>query len=287
MDQQTPLFEEVPTPPPAPPPTEEDAFWGTTAEANPAGDKPHRPLRTWLAAGIGTAVIAAAAFAGVNLARNEGTTLAGASGPGGPGGGFGPGGFGGPGRGTNGTIASIDGSTFSVTTPAGTTVKVVTNSSTTFTVASTGSVSDIKPGDNVTVMGTTSGTTVDAERITDSGSLAVADGLGGPPPGGTQGTPPAGFGGQAPPDGRGGAPNAGVVKAVTGNSFTMTTTAGTTLTVNASSAAVTVVKAGSLATLKVGDQVSVNGTTSDNTVTATSVRAGDVGFGPADGRAAR
>jgi hypothetical protein len=94
MDQQTPLFEEVPTPPPAPPPTEEDAFWGTTAEAKPAGDKPHRPLRTWLAAGIGTAVIAAAAFAGVNLARNEGTTLAGAAGPGG--GGFGPGGTGGP-----------------------------------------------------------------------------------------------------------------------------------------------------------------------------------------------
>lgn len=284
MDQQTPLFEEVPTPPAPPPPTEEDAFWGSTAAAEPAGDKPHRPLRTWLAAGIGTAVIAAAAFAGVNLARNEGTTLAGA---GGPGGGFGPGGFGGPGRGTNGTIASIDGSTFTVTTPAGTTVKVVTNSSTTFTVASTGSVSDIKPGDNVTVMGPTSGTTVDAERITDSGSLAVADGLGGPPPAGAQGTPSAGFGGQAPPAGRGGPPNVGLVKAVTGNSFTMTTTAGTSVTVNASSAAVTVVKAASLATLKIGDQVSVTGATSDNTVTATSVRAGDVGFGPADGRAAR
>lgn len=295
MDQQTPVFEdEDPTPPPAPPPTEDDAFWGTAAEATPAGATPHRPLRTWLAAGIGTAVIAAAAFAGVNLARSESTTLARAAGP--AGGGFGPGGFGGPGRGTNGTIASIDGPTFTVTTPAGTTVKVVTNSSTTFTVTSAGSLANIRPGDNVTVMGTTSGTSVAAERITDSGSRAAADGFDGPPPAGAQagppagaqGAPPAAAAGQGPRDGRGGPPNAGVVKAVTGTSFTMTTAAGATLTVTTSSATtVTVVTPGSLGALKVGDQVNVNGTTSDSTVTATSVRAGEVGFGPADGRAAR
>lgn len=298
MDQ-APLFEQPePQEPPAPPPapTEEDAFWGPAAPATAdAAAARRRPLRTWLAAGIGAAVVAAAAFAGVNLARSEGTTLAGASAPGGGPGGVGRDRFGPGGRGTNGTVATIDGTKLTVTTGAGATVTVLTSASTTFTASSTGSVADVRAGDHVTVTGTTSGTTVDALRVTDSGTLALADGpgggpggFGGPPPAAANGAgnapPPAnGAGPQGRADGRGGPPTAGVVKAVSSGSFTVTTADGTTLTVDTSaSTVVTLVKASSLQALKVGEEIQAQGTTADDgTVTASSVRTGTFAGGAA------
>jgi hypothetical protein len=296
MDQQSPDTPSQPTdeeafwgiapsapavtaPAPPPPAAKDDEFWGISpAPASAPGAPAHRPVRQWLAVGIGTVVVAAAAWGGVNLSRHESTTLAGAANAG-PGG-FGRGGFAGFGdRGTNGTVASIDGTRFTVTTRGGETVTVATSPSTTFTAASTGSPADVKAGDNVTVLGTTSGTTVEAERITDTGSVAPPDGAGAP-----NGGPPPVVNGPAG-DGRGGPPAAGVVKAVNGSSFTVATTAGTTLTVNTSSStAVTVVRPSSFAALKVGDEVQVNGTTSGTTVTATNVRVGEAGFGPFDGR---
>jgi hypothetical protein len=256
---------------PQAPADDEDAFWGPSAPPATAEGR-HPPLRKWLAGGIGAAVVAAAAFVGINLARNESSTVAsaGASGPGA----FAPGGDGrlGP-PGAGGTVASVDGSRFTVTTPMGDTVTVATSSSTTFLASSAGPLSDIKTGDNVVVMGTTSGNTVDAQRITDSGAMALGEPGGGPP-----GPSPAGAGGP---------PTTGVVESVSGTSYAITTASGSTLTVNTSpSTVVNLVKTSSLAALKAGDRVQVtNATGSDGTVSATTVRIGDVGPGPPPGPA--
>ncbi len=287
----------------------DDELWGAPAPA-PAGETGKRShARRWVVAAFGTVAIGVAAVVGANLASSSTQGLA-TGGRGGPGGGPGRfGGFGGPGgfggRGDNGTIASIDGSTIKLTTKAGTTVNVVTSASTTVSVSSTGAVSDVKVGDNVRVLGTTSGTTVAADQITDSGATALADGpgagRGGPPAGAFQGgTPPNGAananrtpgnanGGPAngtPPNGAGGfrdggPPTTGVVKTVNGGTFTITATDGTNLTVTTSSATqVTIVKPGTLQSLKTGDAIQVNGTTaSDGTITASSIRSGAVTAG--------
>src|SRR5919199_4505184 len=104
MDQQTDeeaFWGVAPAPAPASPaaepqPGEADAFWGAapTASAPDAPGAPHRrPVRTWLAAGVGTVVVAAVGWGGISLARNESTTLAGAAGGRGAGGLGGAGGF--------------------------------------------------------------------------------------------------------------------------------------------------------------------------------------------------
>jgi hypothetical protein len=270
----------------------DDAFWGTpTAPAGPpsgstdpaaaGAERPRtrRPARTWVAAGVGAAVIGAASIVGLNLARHESTTLAGGNG-GGAGGFGGAGGPGGPG--TFGTITAINGSTLTITSPMNGAVTVTTSSSTAFTTATAGTVSSIKVGDNVSVFGTTPNTTVAATRITDSGMLPVADGRGpdagtGAPPGGaTAGGPPAGL--------RGDPPTSGVVTSVNGSSFALKTADGTVVTVTTSSdTTVTLVQPSSLGALKVGDQVQVSGTTTNGTLDATSVRSG-VQFGFGGGR---
>jgi hypothetical protein len=257
----------------------DDELWGAPAPTAPSEEGKKSHARRWIAAVIGTAAIGLAAVVGANLASSSTSGLATAGGAGGPGG---AGGFGGPGgRGDGGTIASIDGSTLKMTTQAGSTVSVVTSATTTVSLSSTGALSDVKVGDNVRITGTTSGTTVAADSITDSGTTALADGFAGAgrgaPPGAAAGAngaaPPAGANGLRP---NGGPPTAGVVKAVGGGTFTVTTTDGTTLTATTSAAtAVTLVKPGTLQALKVGDTIQVNGTTaSDGTITATSIRGG-------------
>lgn len=264
----------------------DDELWGAPAPA-PAGEdggkKSH--VRRWVVALAGTAAIGVAAVVGANLASSSTRGLA-TAGQGGPGQG-GPGGFGGfGGRGNNGTIASIDGATITMTTDAGATVKVITSASTTVTVSSTGALGDVKVGDNVRVAGTTSGTTVAADQITDSGTTALADGpgggRGGPPP--ANGALPANANGGPPANGfrgAGGPPTTGVVKTVNGSTFTIAATDGSTLTVTTSSAAVvTVVKRSTVGALKVGDAIQVNGTTAgDGTITASDIRAGAFGAG--------
>lgn len=266
----------------APPPSEDraGAVTETSPEAPAAGA---HPSRKWIAALAGTVVVGVAALVGANLA-STGTQNLGVAGPGGNAGGpGGAGGFGGRGAGNAGTIASIDGSSLKMTTMAGTTVNVKTSAATTVSISSTGQLTDVRVGDNVRVGGTTSGTTVAATSITDSGTSPLADGpgggFGGPPPAGGNGNiPPAA--GARPQDGRGaGGPGpAGVVKSVTGSTFTVATTDGTTLTVDTTSATtVTVVKPASLSVLRVGDTIQVTGApSSDDTITATAIRSGAV-----------
>jgi hypothetical protein len=278
--------------------TADDDLWGPPAppatpspEAGAAGGG-RAPARKWIAAVVGTAAVAVAAFVGANIA-SSGTQNLGAAGPGGGGG---PGGFRGPGggRGNAGTIARIDGSTIKMTTEAGATVSVTTSAATTVSISSTGRLADVRVGDNVRVAGTTSGATLAADQITDSGTSPLAD----LPAGRPQGAPPAGANGPAPagpnangngggppaggarPQGGGGGPaGAGVVKSVSGSTFTIATADGSTLTVNTSaSTTVTVVKPGTLASLRAGDAIQVTGQPgSDGTIAATSIRSGAVG----------
>lgn len=69
-----------------------------------------------------------------------------------------------------GTIKLITGKDFYVEESTGTVVKVDTGAGTTVTVSSAASVSQLHPGDTVTVLGTNKNGTVTATRVSDSGS---------------------------------------------------------------------------------------------------------------------
>jgi hypothetical protein len=165
----------------------------------------------------------------------------------------------GMGHGVMGTVASISGSTISLTgknnTPysvndSGATVSKFTNGTKT-----TIPTSDIATGDTLMVMGTVSGSNVTAKNIID-GALP---------------TPPA--------------PAAtGTVASISGNTLTVTDN-GTTYTVDASNAAFSVNKSAgtSLANsgIIVGDTVTVFGTVSGSNIAATRIMDGKgmMGFG--------
>ncbi len=119
-----------------------------------------------------------------------GTTPAAAVGPGGSQG------FpvaGGPGGGTDGsltpgTVERVDGDTVYVKEADGTIVKVDTDSGTTVTLSRKGSVSDLRPGQSVLVIGTEgSNDSVDASQITE-GDLAARGPVGFPGPAATTGS---------------------------------------------------------------------------------------------------
>jgi len=77
-------------------------------------------------------------------------------------------GAGGPGGFTSGEIASIDGSTLTITTPDGTTVKVTTSADTTVSQTTDADVSALAVGDTVTVVGQTADdSSVAAQAITE------------------------------------------------------------------------------------------------------------------------
>jgi hypothetical protein len=174
---------------------------------------PPRRKLPWLTLLLGAAVIAAGSFAGgalVEKNNNSGSSSAASAfaklragatggtggfsrtgtGTGGTGTGTGTGaaaggGFGGFGGGsaagggaTTGTVKLVDGSTIYVTNSSGNIVKVTTGSSTTVSIAKSGSVSQLQPGQTVTVRGTTdSSGDVAATTVTEGGSTAT--GLGG------------------------------------------------------------------------------------------------------------
>ena len=105
------------------------------------------------------AVVAALAIGLVGgiLIRHAGassTTATGQLQPGGFGGGTGGTGTGAGGGFTAGTIESIDGSTITLKLADGSTVKVTSSSTTTVTKSATASVSALKAGETVTVVGT-------------------------------------------------------------------------------------------------------------------------------------
>jgi hypothetical protein len=111
--------------------------------------------------GSGRAAAFASAFAG---ARGTG---GGRGGYGGGTGGFGGGGGGLSGSSISGSVTVVSGDTLYVTAANGTVYTVKTSGSTSVSISSSGSLSQLKPGQQVTISGTQgSGGTVDATTIT-------------------------------------------------------------------------------------------------------------------------
>jgi len=300
----------------APPPDADahDDGWFDEPADRPA-HLPRPSRRNVLVAAVGAVAIAAAAVVGVNAVSSGSSSATAASATrNGPAGGGGP-----PGGGDGGTIQSINGSTIVVKNRANKTETVQTSASTTVTEAVKGALSDVKVGDHVVVLGSTSGSSVTANQIVDNGTASNPSGPGGSggPPGGQQ-APSGASGGSSsgssssngpgasggPPNGppsqsgsspsgasaasgsgpQGGAPTMGTVTAVNGSTITVQTTSGSSVTVSTSaSTTVLVTKAGSVSDLTVGEQIMVRGTSSNGTVTATSIREGDVGPPPGAG----
>ena len=106
---------------------------------------------------------------------------------------------------TVGVVKGVDGSTLKITTNDGGTVTVTTSSDTDVEILKASSVSDLKVGDEVRVMGTTSDGSVAATRIR-VGALHRFPGGGAPGPRGGRPAPPNGAdapNGQDIPNGRG------------------------------------------------------------------------------------
>ena len=148
------------------------------AESAPIAAAPRgRPSLTMILVGV---VGAAVLFAGgLLVGHTTGSTTTAQTGSGAnglPGGAGGAGGYGaaaggtggGPGGFTSGTIASIDGSTLTVTASDGTSVKVTTSSGTTVSKSAAADVSALAVGDTVTVVGQTAAdSSVTAQAITE------------------------------------------------------------------------------------------------------------------------
>ena len=163
-----------------------------------------------------------------------------------PGGGFPDGGLPGggfPGGGVVGTVASVNGSEFTVTvtlpatssTTKSTTVNVVTSSTTTFEVESTSSLSAVAPGDTVVVRGTRSGSgALTASQITilPASSASGAGGWG---------------------------PLEGTVSTVTAGSLTIKTASGSVTVATPASTKVDTITTATASSLADGDQVIVAG----------------------------
>ena len=99
----------------------------------------------------------------------SGATGAGAAGNGAAGRGF-PGGLGND-NGTVGTVKAIDGNAVYVTDLQGNVVKVTTSRATTITVTDTGKVTDLSPGDTVTVQGTKTASGWNATSLSEGGGF--------------------------------------------------------------------------------------------------------------------
>lgn len=306
----------VPPPPPAGgiPATE------MTAATPPGAPPPKGPSwKTWVAVAGGAVVVGAAAVFGISAATSSGSSNANAASqqpvtntaPNGQA----PAGEGlqrrFAGRGAFGTITSIDGSTLTVSDrQQGTTTKVATTSKTKVTTSAKGSSSDVKVGDTVMVVGTKSGSSIAARRVSDEGKVSASDqpgpgggGFGGrnggfaPPQGGEGFTPPQdgqggtftppqggqGFDGTPPQGGFPGGAGAngmsftrGEVQSVSDGSFTVKGIDGTSVTVTTStSTTFTVTKDASVSDLKVGDSIVATGRTENGVLTATRIREGN------------
>ncbi|MDQ1532653.1 MAG: hypothetical protein QOF28_414 [Actinomycetota bacterium] len=250
-------------------------------EAVDEHEPPRGRGRNAIIAGIAVGVIAGAALFGIRTASgNKAAATPAANNGGTQTQGLGPSGS--QRRpGTAGTISSISGSTLTVKGADGTSTDVNTTSATTVTKSATGALSDVKVGDHVSVNGTGTSTQIAAQRVTDTGSTAPTNGLQGGRPGGG-----GGFGNGGPPNGGNGsgtntfAGASGTVKSISGSTLTLQTSTGTTVTATTSSTTtVSITTPSTVSALAVGDQVLVVGSTSNNVVTATSIREGSVGGG--------
>jgi len=259
-------------------------------------------LRTWLLAGAVTAIVALGI--GFMMTRSSGTSNAAttssnadpnAAANGAP--------FAGGARpGARGEVTKLDGAdiTVQMTDQSGatSTVLVRTSADTAYTKSVSGSLSDLKVGDNIVVNGDSSNGPIVATSINDTGDSTFGRGAnrnGGQPPSGFSGAPPNGFSGAppnggsfpTPPAGGQGQPGGftiGQITDIQGSTITVSGFTGDTVTVTTNgSTTFTVMKSASLADIKVGDTITATGDSSDGVVTATSVRIGDTGFGPGGG----
>ena len=151
---------------------------------------PPRRKLPWLTLILAAGVIAAGSFwGGAMVQKNSGSSTSStasafaarlkAGGAGGTAGGFGGFSRGGSGTGTgtgtgagggatSGTIKLIDGNTIYVTNSSGNIVKITTGGSTTVSIAKSGTVSQLQPGQTITVRGTTdSSGNVTATTVTE------------------------------------------------------------------------------------------------------------------------
>jgi hypothetical protein len=87
--------------------------------------------------------------------------------------GSGAGSYFGLGTAVSGTVKLITGKSFYVEEATGTIVKVATTPGTTISISSAGSVSQLHPGDSVTVLGKNKNGTVSATSVSDSGNGGV------------------------------------------------------------------------------------------------------------------
>jgi hypothetical protein len=165
--------------------------------------------------------------------------------------------------GVHGTIASISGSTLTITGKDGATYTVDATNATVKTAAegsapTTGAFSDLAVGDQVGVRGTVSGTSVVATEIIEGTGFKSGE-----------------FSGEFKGMGRGGHGRGqgviGTVSAVNGSTITLTGKDGTSYTVDAGSATVQKRVTGSLGDVTVGDTIGVQGTVSGTSVTATTI----------------
>jgi Cu/Ag efflux protein CusF len=279
-----------------------DSLWGDSNEtqaqppAAPEKRKLNTPVRIAVAGGLvvvllGGGVAAAKGFSSHD--KTSATATANVNGPDGMGNMTGA-------RGNRafGVITKIDGSTVTVTAnggmngtnTSGSTTTIKTTDDTTFLVSTTGSLSDIKVGDNIQVAGTTSNNTIAATAITDQGTAGAQQPSGGSTQMGMQGAPDMDGNGQPPTDanmqpptdgsgatpGAGGRGNGGTVTKVDGNTITITSISGSTMTVTTTNATTySVMKSGSLSDLKVGQTITDTGTSDGNgVITATQVTEG-------------
>ena len=170
------------------------------------------------------------------------------------------------GGGATGTIASISGTTFTLTTQQGdVTVNVGANAAIQKTVA--GSLSDLQTGQFITATGT-----VDASGNVAAASVSLRgnDAQRFTPPSGATPNPsrPGGFSGTPrSPNGAFGNGVFGTISAANGNTLTVTTgqSQQVTVTVDASTR-ITKTVAGTMSDLQVGEPVSVGGTLDSNGV---------------------
>lgn len=278
-----------------------------SAPAEPGSPESTPGWKTWLIAGLFTALVAIGGFILVNhftaetsaspveASADEGTADQQPASPGG-GGGFRGGGFGG---GANGDVVDIDGSTLTVETtdPSGatTTVVVETSDDTVVTERVDGSLDDLTVGESVVVIGEST-----ADGITATSINAGTELGGGFPGGGGRGDfeppedfqPPEGFElpeGAEPPEGfrppgagqNAGGFTSGEVTAVDGQTITIESSDGETVNVTVTDdTTVSVNETRSVSDIETGDTVRVMGETEDSTVTAESIVIGDLGFGP-------
>ena len=180
-------------------------------------------------------------------------------------------------RGMFGTVASVTGTTFTMTVKARperdekSKTPVAVPADTTYTVDATnasiikankkGSLSDIVVGDTVVVMGKTSGATITATRVMD-GLPKMGEGKKDQRPDDTKPT----FVGNGMPV------VAGKITAITGNSVTLTNRENVTYTVDVTNAKVEQKGvATTVSALAVGDMAIAQGTVNGTTVTATSI----------------